>query len=165
VSGPDFARRIRTAAIAAAILSVALPMGLPAAAGSSPEGVWKLAEGDVQIAITSCGDMLCGHIVTATRIEQNPDITDERNADPALRQRKVKGLRVLSGFEGASPEWKNGKIYNPDDGYTYKGTIRLVDDSTMKITACIQWPLCKPMTLIRASESGKAVAHARAERG
>ncbi len=31
----------------------------------------------------------------------------------------------LSGFSGGPTQWKGGRVYNPDDGGTYKGTIKL----------------------------------------
>lgn len=85
--------------------------------------------------------------MTADKIRAEPDLVDKKNVDPKLRKRKVKGLRILTGFIGGPLEWTGGLLYNPDDGGTYKGVIRLVDRYTMKVTGCIVWPLCKSTKL------------------
>jgi uncharacterized protein (DUF2147 family) len=53
---------------------------------------------------------------------------DRENPDPALRKRPVVGLEMLHGFVYAGKNvWKKGKIYDPENGKTYKCKMRLKD--------------------------------------
>jgi uncharacterized protein (DUF2147 family) len=139
----------------------------PAHATLPVTGLWSLGEGKARISISECGETLCGRIVDAAKIQANPDIADKKNKNPLLRLRKLKGLLILTGFVGGPSEWKGGTIYNPDDGGTYRATIRMVDEYTLKVTGCIVRPLCKSAKLTRDSgheatelsiESGFSVA-------
>jgi uncharacterized protein (DUF2147 family) len=141
--------RLHIAAIAATGL-VGLA-GAPAAnAMAGVAGLWSVADGKAEITIQECGDTLCGHLVGARKLETNPDIVDKKNRNPLLRLRKLKGILVLTGFVSGGPqEWKNGSIYNPEDGGTYKATMKQLDDDTLKVAGCIVWPLCKSTRLTR----------------
>ena len=65
---------------------------------------------------------------------RNPSRLDAENPDPALRSRPLRGLVIMTGFryEGDG-EWTGGRIYDPNSGNTYKGTIRVVDSITLKL--------------------------------
>ena len=135
---------MRTVSIltAAAALAAAAP-----ALAASPHGAWKTPTG--QVEIYSCGAQLCGKITGSPRISANPDLRDAKNKDEHLRSRKLMGLVFLTGFGGGPKEWTNGKVYNPEDGNTYQGTITLVDDNTLNLRGCVIFPLCKTQTWSR----------------
>jgi uncharacterized protein (DUF2147 family) len=114
-----------------------------ASAAATPVGLWHTPTNNGEVLITACDQGLCGKIVTSDRIKLDPNLPDGRNRNEALRGRVLKDLQILSGFKGGPTEWKGGTVYNPDDGGTYKGTIRVVDDHTLKLTGCIVFPLCK----------------------
>ena len=90
-----------------------------------------------------------GKVLTSARIKANPNVADDKNHDESLRSRPLKGMVIMTGFTGGPPDWKDGSIYNPEDGGTYKGTIRLEGPDTLKLTGCIIFPLCKTQTWIR----------------
>ncbi|OYX29872.1 MAG: hypothetical protein B7Y99_12490 [Caulobacterales bacterium 32-69-10] len=140
--------RLHIAAFAAlALLALA---AAPAQAMTSVTGVWSVADGKAEITIRECGETLCGRLINARKIEANPDIIDKKNRNPSLRPRKLKGILVLTGFVSGGPaQWKNGSIYNPDDGGTYRATMKQIDDDTLKVAGCIVWPLCKSTRLKR----------------
>jgi uncharacterized protein (DUF2147 family) len=123
----------------------------PPEAPSSPTGLWSLDQGKAEVEITICGEALCGQLISAAKIRANPDLEDKKNSDPVLKKRKVKGLTILRGFTGGPWEWRGGAVYNPDDGGTYHGVIRLIDGQTLKLTGCIIWPLCKSVKLHRTA--------------
>lgn len=51
---------------------------------------------------------------------------DGRNPDRSLRTRSLVGIEIIRGFRETAPGvWTGGSLYNPDDGRTYTGTIRL----------------------------------------
>ena len=128
------------------VLGLGLALAGQAQAASPAEGRWRTQSHNGEVKVEACGEFLCGYIVTSERLKVEPDMKDVENKDPALRGRLLKDLMFLSGFSGGPTQWKGGRVYNPDDGGTYKGTIKLVDADTLKLTGCITWPLCKTQT-------------------
>lgn len=65
-------------------------------------------------------------IVGVTRWGNKPD-TDRNNPDPALRDRNLKGITFLWGFtyDAKKNRWKDGKVYDPDNGKTYDAKLSL----------------------------------------
>ena len=46
--------------------------------------------------------------------------------------------------------WSGGRIYNPDNGKTYVGDLRLLDPTRLKVTGCLVRPLCGSQVWRRA---------------
>ncbi|OEJ13571.1 hypothetical protein BFL38_02140 [Brachyspira hampsonii] len=66
----------------------------------------------------------------------NDIVNDVNNPKKELRNLPLKGLVYLYDLEFVKGEWKNGKIYNPDDGKTYHAKVTLSDNGTeIKIRA------------------------------
>ena len=42
-----------------------------------------------------------------------------------------------------------GSVYNPADGRTYRGTITMTGDNSLRLRGCIVAPLCKTQTWTR----------------
>ena len=74
---------------------------------------------------------------------------DEHNKDASQRNRTLRGLPMLSGFTGGPTEWRGGSVYNPADGGTYRGTITMTGDNSLRLRGCIVAPLCKTQTWTR----------------
>jgi len=135
------------------LVTLATALGLiatPALAASPIEGVWRTAAHGGLIQISACGEAFCGKIVGSDQLGGDPNVLDVHNKDAALRTRPLKGLQILSGFAGGPPEWKGGSIYNPDDGGTYHGSIKLDGPDTLKLTGCVVAPFCRTETWRRA---------------
>ena len=126
-----------------AVLAAALAAATPTWAASPAEGLWRTPTRGGLVEIAACGDALCGRLFTSDGIRADPGLKDTENRDPALRGRTLKDLPMLQGFTGGPTEWKGGKVYNPEDGGTYKGTIKLTAPDRLKLTGCIVFPLCK----------------------
>jgi uncharacterized protein (DUF2147 family) len=96
-------------------------------------GRWRDSDGESEIEIARCGPALCGTIVWL----KEPRI-DKSNPDPALRNRSLMGLRVLTGFKpnqgGAT---LSGEGYNPEDGRSYKTTLELKSRTTLSVKGCV----------------------------
>jgi uncharacterized protein (DUF2147 family) len=120
-----------------------------AGAASPADGLWAGPEHGVVIRVETCGDALCGYIVTSNRIAANPNLLDEHNPDSSLRARRLKGLALFSGLKGGPPEWRGGSAYDVGDGKTYHASLRLKDPNTMILTGCIVAPLCQSQTWVR----------------
>jgi uncharacterized protein (DUF2147 family) len=73
-------------------------------------------------------------------------LRDDNNRHPELRSRRLKGLDIFHGFRGGPDVWTDGRIYNPDDGRTYRGTLRLIAPDRVKVTGCLIFPLCGSQT-------------------
>ncbi len=134
--------------IAALSLVLAAAASTPALA-SDIVGRWVTpTKGEVEIF--KCGAALCGKLLGSPRLDQEPHLTDALNKDTSKRARKLKGMTFLEGFGGGPTVFSGGKLYNPDDGATYTGTITVVDAATLKLKGCVVAPLCKTQVWKRA---------------
>ncbi|WP_297799449.1 DUF2147 domain-containing protein [uncultured Brevundimonas sp.] len=134
--------------IFAAAALAASALAAPALAGD-PTGLWQTPTNGGQVRIERCGNALCGTLVTSAAIRANPNQLDVNNKDATQRSRTLRGLRMLSGFTGGPTEWRGGSVYNPEDGGTYRGTITMTNDNTLRLRGCIVAPLCKTQTWTR----------------
>jgi uncharacterized protein (DUF2147 family) len=102
-------------------------------------GRWLTQEGDGWIRISIVGDSIEGTVAGAPPGSPSSDRKfDDRNPDPSLRTRELDGLTIMTGFEYAGDgKWKNGAVYDPNSGKTYKCSITLIDDNTLKIRGYI----------------------------
>ncbi len=106
-------------------------------------GLWATPANGGQVEIARCGNSLCGKLVTSQHIKEDPGLKDVKNKDAAQRSRTLKGLQMLYDFTGGPSKWTGGKVYNPEDGGTYSGTIELLSDRQLKLKGCVVAPLCK----------------------
>ncbi|KTE09541.1 DUF2147 domain-containing protein [Sphingopyxis sp. H115] len=132
-------------AFAIAAAAVAMP-----AAAADITGVWATGTEGGRVEIYKCGSALCGRVVDASRLRANPDLRDVRNSDPALRQRKLKGLVVLKGFTGGPREWKGGPVYDPESGDgAPKGQLKLLPSGKLELKGCVVF-FCRTKIWTRA---------------
>ena len=127
-------------------LSKAILAGLVAsifftgASNADPIGVWLTPAGNSHIEIRLCGEKLCGKIVWFTE-PHNADGTlklDEKNKNGALRTRPLLGLELMSGFtKTGDGKWTKGRIYNPEDGQTYRSKLEVKDQDTLNVSGCV----------------------------
>jgi len=69
--------------------------------------------------------------------------TDVHNPNPALRNRPLIGLQILSGFKDDGDRWSGGQIYDPDSGKTYYSVVKLNSDGSLKVSGCVLRFLCE----------------------
>lgn len=138
---------MKLAILPAAALAIAA-LASPALAGD-PTGLWQTPTNGGQVRISRCGQALCGALVNSDHIRANANARDEHNRDVGQRNRPLRGLQMLSGFTGGPTEWRGGSVYNPADGGTYRGTITMTNDNTLRLRGCIVAPLCKTQTWTR----------------
>ncbi len=142
-------KKFLTGVAIALSLSTFSPTGAFAEAG--PEGKWTMNKNKVTVQVAFCGgENLCATIVGLARpissIDGKPK-TDRENPNAALRSRPVMGLMVMNGMVPAGANIWKGKIYNADDGGTYRATMKLVGNK-MIVKGC--WgPFCKDMNFAR----------------
>ena len=108
-----------------------------AAAAPSIEGLWRTDDGKALVRIAACGQRMCGTI--ARVLDTSPDVprTDVNNPDRNRRNRPIVGLQILSGFTGGPTEWTGGQAYDPKSGSSYKSSLRLNADGSLRVTGCV----------------------------
>ncbi|MBJ6726501.1 DUF2147 domain-containing protein [Geomesophilobacter sediminis] len=114
-------------------------------------GIWTDEEQRSKIEIFHCADHYCGKIVWLKEAVFAPGDThgaagqprtDWHNPDPALKDRKLLGLRIMDGFDFRGDDtWGGGQIYDPRSGKTYKGRIRMESKNRLFLKGYVGIPL------------------------
>jgi uncharacterized protein (DUF2147 family) len=128
-----------------AALGLAL-LALPAQAQSSdPSGTWLTQSGDTRVRIAKCGAALCGIIVSSTYQK------DTNNSDPKLRERSMVGVQMISDIRPTGDGF-SGQLYNPQDGKTYTGKLKVMSPTTLQLSGCVLGGLiCRSQTWTKAN--------------
>ena len=104
------------------------------------EGVWLNEDGDGWIELRITDGELKGVIAGSPDDPDRlrPPRLDIENPDSALRGRPLFGLEILYGFQQeAENRWGGGRVYDPNNGKTYRGVITLVDGNTLRLRGYI----------------------------
>jgi uncharacterized protein (DUF2147 family) len=133
--------RVTVSRTVLAALAAGLLCGTAQAA--DPSGIWLTETGTSRVRIAPCGSGFCGTIVSAPGKG-----LDAKNPDPALRTRSVVGVQILSApqVDGAG---FSGTLYNPNDGKTYSGSLKLTSANTLEVAGCVMSVFCKRQTWTR----------------
>jgi hypothetical protein len=81
---------------------------------------------------------------------------DNKNPDPAFRQRLLCGLTILQGLQPVGLDhWDSGWLYNPDDGRTYRVSAELRSADVFKAHIYLGVPIFgETKTLQRVTRLG-----------
>lgn len=108
-------------------------LALTAFAQSRPDailGEWLSSKRDSRVLIYRQANTYYGKISWGT----GGSAKDEKNSDPALRNREMVGLVILNNFtHDGDDTWQNGTIYDPREGKTYACKITLKDVNTLNV--------------------------------
>ena len=126
---------VRAGIPAVALLAVSL-LSIPAAAAQSIDGTWVDSGGYTEITIRSCGNARCGSITKILKNKPGEPDHDIHNDNPALRDRPILGIQILSGLRRDGDEWK-GKVYNPEDGNTYDVYVKPASGGRLSVKGCV----------------------------
>ena len=99
-------------------------------------GVWLNEDADGWIELRVTDGELRGVIAGSPDDPQRlrPPRLDVQNPDPALRDRELSGMQILYGFRlETSDRWGGGRVYDPNNGNTYRATITLVNVNTLRL--------------------------------
>jgi uncharacterized protein (DUF2147 family) len=96
-------------------------------------GDWVLPENGTVIHTYRCEDAVCAQIVKVP----DPARKDIYNPDPVLRRRPLLGIVVASNLYRKGPATWQGRLYNTLNGYTYNGTVRLVEKNRFTFDGCL----------------------------
>jgi uncharacterized protein (DUF2147 family) len=165
----------RTVGGAAAIGALVATLGFAAAAATPPRatpaaadrvvGLWLTEERDAHIRVVKAGDSYEGTIVWLREplypadddggMAGQPKV-DRENPDPARHAAPIVGLRIVQGFRFRDDEWKDGTIYDPNNGKTYRCRMWF-DGETLRVRGYIG------ISLLGRSTSWTRVAPVKSE--
>jgi uncharacterized protein (DUF2147 family) len=106
-----------------------------------------------------CNGQMCGRIrwLQKARDTQHQPVRDKKNPDPALQQRQLCGLTIITGLRPTDRDrWEGGSFYNPDDGKTYDVTAELKSADVLSARIYSGTPVLgatKTLTRVRRSTS------------
>lgn len=124
-------------------LLAALAWSVDRASAAEPvTGRWVTADKDGVVLIAPCGKAVCGTLEKfLVAPPEGLDQRDINNPDPKLRQRRLLGLPILSGFIADRDIWR-GRIYDPKSGKSYRSVIRRKGENLLEVKGCIG-PFCQ----------------------
>jgi uncharacterized protein (DUF2147 family) len=102
-------------------------------------GEWATQGNAAHVRVERCPtepDLLCGIV---TWLWEPIDAAgeprrDKRNPDPRLRARPMIGISLLDDFRrGVGAERMEGRIYNPENGRTYRASLRLRSPEILEV--------------------------------
>jgi uncharacterized protein (DUF2147 family) len=133
-------------AAAASLLALSLAWG-PAAAQSAEDafGLWLNPENGSNIELYKCGDGLCARLAKVTDGQK----TDDKNPDPAKRNRPIVGLIIMEGAKKSAANAWAGTLYNRENGKSYSGTITVKSKDAVDLSGCVAVVLCRTATWTR----------------
>lgn len=119
-------------------LAYLLAAGTALADANDVVGTWLTGDGDGWVDITLVDDGISGLIAGSPNEDPERSTVDDKNPDPALRQRKLLGLELFHGFRfDGDDRWIDGTIYDPNSGKTYRCIITIVDENRLKVRGYI----------------------------
>lgn len=129
-------------AIAIAFFTISSSLANEASDPHDVFGLWRTQAGSSHVEIAACENSApCGRIVWI----DDPDadaLKDTENPDPSLQDAPLLGLTILSGFERKKNAWKNGRIYDPEAGKSYRSVLRRNEDGDLEMKGCVG-PICR----------------------
>ena len=106
-----------------------------------PFGTWRNKKDSVHIAIRPCGDAICGRVVWAS---------DKAKADARGGTDTLVGTEMLRDFHARGNGRWRGKVFVPDIGQTFYGTISVIGPDRLKARGCLfAGILCKSRIWLR----------------
>ncbi|PQA88001.1 DUF2147 domain-containing protein [Hyphococcus luteus] len=143
-----------------AALSIAVSMVPAGPAGANGlaaiAGDWRTVRHGAEVRITDCGDgSPCGFLVSVDDEISGGRSRDENNRDPALRGRPLDGLPILWGYSRNEDGWRDGRLYNPETGQTFRSAMDLVARDRLRVKGCLG-PFCRTQVWTRIADSEAA---------
>jgi len=136
--------RLFTGAAAALVAISAIGTAATAAPSAQPTGVWRNPKNTVHIKVQPCGSNMCGTVVWA-------------NARAKEKARKagtpnLVGKQLFQEFRPVGAGSWGGKVFVPDMGRTFSGTMKAAGPNAMVASGCLLGRfLCKSQTWTRLS--------------
>jgi uncharacterized protein (DUF2147 family) len=121
--------------------------------GAPLDGEWLTKDGTTKVRFDRCDGGPCGRIVWL-REPIDPATgqprRDGKNENAALRDRPLIGLLLMAKLTQDSPTAWSGALYNPQDGRTYRGSLKRLDANRLELSGCVLAIICKSETWTRS---------------
>jgi len=128
-------------------LLVLFTMPLLAAEPDAILGVWK-TNNDGKVEIYKKGKTYAAKIIDIKEKVYPADDkmagqskVDRENPDKSKHKDPIIGMNFMHGFTFDGSIWSGGKIYDPDNGKTYKCKLTLKDANTLQVRGFIGFSL------------------------
>lgn len=109
----------------------------------SVAGEWWTPGFNARVRIEPCGDAVCGRI--AWLWDETPKEIADKNP--------LVGRQVIERMQAAEPGfWRGGRLYNPEDGRDYKGSLHLQSPNRLVVDGCVLF-ICRTQVWRRADPS------------
>ena len=129
------------------MLISAFALALAAAPPATLTGDWLTDDRSAIVHIGPCGGSLCGRILRI--LARGAPATDVNNPNASLRNRPLVGTAVLSGFTSSgSRAATGGRAYDPKTGRSYRSSLQLNGDGSLRVTGCVLF-VCQSRTWTR----------------
>nr|WP_047165663.1 DUF2147 domain-containing protein [Sphingomonas sp. Y57] len=108
-------------------------------------GIWRNPQNSVHVRAEPCGQRMCGVVVWAN---------DKARADAARGGTpNLVGATLFKDFRLQRPGLWRGKVFVPDIGKTFSGTIEVVDPTHLKGSGCLVGRIgCKSQSWTRIAD-------------
>lgn len=116
-------------------IALAALVATPAFAADPVTGNWLTDTRDGIVEVAPCGPRICGRLARSLVPIKGPPF-DRHNPDPALRDRPIIGLPILTGFVAEGKVWR-GTAYDPKVGKSYRTTLERLGSDRLKVRGCI----------------------------
>lgn len=113
------------------VAALAISLGGRSARAQDVTGTWLTEGGTSQVRVAPCGSARCGTIIWT-----KAEVKDVNNPDPARRGASLLGLRLMRDAHPSGEGWV-GSLYNPLDGRTYAGRMRLLSAGQLELSGCV----------------------------
>jgi uncharacterized protein (DUF2147 family) len=149
-------------AIVRAVLATTLSLALvqPVAAQDGVLGRWATPAVSAIVELAACpgAATLCGTIrwLWDAVDEKGRPRLDSQNTDASLRARPLLGLVILSGLNPRQGGGWEGRIYNPEDGQTYRATLTARGPDTLSVEGCVLF-VCRTQVWRKTSVLAQAL--------
>ncbi|MEM7741372.1 MAG: DUF2147 domain-containing protein [Pseudomonadota bacterium] len=121
--------------ITAIVTAILVASSMNADAMQSIEGDWAAQGYGAVVRIRPCEQAeveLCGHLLW---------VWDPEDVEPS----RLGGL-MLEGFRYEDGRWSGGRLVNPEDGRTYRGSITQRAEDILDLKGCAARVLCASQT-------------------
>ncbi|MBE2246590.1 MAG: DUF2147 domain-containing protein [Candidatus Competibacteraceae bacterium] len=104
-------------------------------------GTWIPKDGKSHVKIEKIGNKYFGKVVWLKEPldkETGKPPLDKKNPDQQLRNQPIMGLRIMKDFTYTGKGiFKEGRVYDPNDGKTYCGKITIISDDEIDLRGSI----------------------------
>lgn len=114
------------------------------------EGFWVTPNFSSVVEISNCDGSLCAEIAWLWSVSiAGRQLLDEKNPNSSKQRQPLVGLQLFKQFKPDGGFWR-GRIYNPEDGRTYRASVKQIDKNSLHLKGC--WgPFCRSQRWRRLS--------------